>query len=440
MTFCTRCKKRASFGKSETKIALYCKRHSPPEYVDVKNKTCTYVNCSKQPVFGKSGTKIAVYCKRHAPAEYIDVRHKTCTYVNCLKIPTFGKLGMKIALYCKEHSPAEYVDVVSKTCTYVNCSKQPNFGKLGAKIAVYCKEHAPYEYVDVKNKICTYINCSKQPVFGKLGTKIALYCKRHAPSEYVNVVSKTCSYVNCLKRPNYNFLGFAKAYCATHKKTGMVQNSKKRCVECKRFATSIESGKPVCEDHRTVNSLSLGNCCSVCFAVFVETTGSVCEGCQKYEENGKTVKRKAKEEALYLFLQEEKFPIEQYDKAVAGGCSQLRPDFLITTEWGAIVIECDEHQHNRKTYTCECEITRMKRIYFDIGVEKLLYIRYNPDGYVPSYGDEFPESRRMNFLEKVLRDYMKRAPVACCSVLYLFYDGFSQLEQTEEELMPYVDE
>ena len=102
--------------------------------------------------------------------------------------------------------------------------------------------------------------------------------------------------------------------------------------------------------------------------------------------------------------------IFDHDKVVAGGCSKKRPDFLITTFWGYIILEIDEFQHNRKTYPCECEVNRMKEIYFDCGVKHLLFIRYNPDSY-KTIDDQKSESHDMlrdgNYLLKSLRMLLK---------------------------------
>lgn len=127
------------------------------------------------------------------------------------------------------------------------------------------------------------------------------------------------------------------------------------------------------------------------------------------------------------------------DKIVEGRCSKKRPDFIKYTEWGggAIVLEVDEHQHNRKNYLCECETTRMKQIYHDIGMENVFYIRYNPDKYKPIEGRQVSDSKRHDMLVKIVKKYIEKKPQHSCSVIYLFYDGFVPTVLEEEELDPY---
>ena len=217
----------------------------------------------------------------------------------------------------------------------------------------------------------------------------------------------------------------------------MVRNPKKRCLDCKRYASYSNHGEFFCDDHKPDDSIPIENSCIVCYGVFVNEYGGICDGCQKYHKNGKTVKFKMKETQIKAILDDSKIQVELYDKQVPGGCSKRRPDFLISTEWGTIVLEIDEHQHSRKNYTCECEITRMKQIYFDVGTEVLLYIRYNPDKYSSSYGNIFSQTRRHEFLVKFIEEYICERPAPNCSVVYLFFDGFTHVDIEEEDLDPY---
>jgi arsenate reductase-like glutaredoxin family protein len=439
------CSTRSSFGKIGEK-PKYCKLHCPDDYVDVRSKRCKNANCTSRPSFGKAGgsRKDAEYCKLHCPDDYVNVINKRCKNPNCTSRPSFGKAGgsKKDAEYCKLHCPDDYVDVRNKRCKNPNCTSQPSFGKAGGsrKDAEYCKLHCPDDYVNVINKRCKNPNCTSHPSFGKAGgsKKDAEYCKLHSPDDYVDVINKRCIAPECKTRPSYNFLGFSPMYCTTHKQPGMTLNPKKKCSECKNTATSAQNGTFYCQTHETKHSISLENICYLCSSVEVPEKGVVCKGCQEYTKNGKTVKRKMKESQIFALLEEEKFPIESYDKSVKGGCSALRPDFILTTEWGAIVLEVDENQHNRTTYTCECEIARMKKIYFDIGTENLLYVRYNPDKYTSTYGKEFSDHKRHDYLIQKLRKYLTEKPEYPCTVIYLFYDGFTHLDPEEEVLDPYA--
>ena len=120
-----------------------------------------------------------------------------------------------------------------------------------------------------------------------------------------------------------------------------------------------------------------------------------------------------------------------------GGCSQRRPDFIILCDWGYIVIEVDEFQHERSSYSCECEIARMKQIFFDMGTSKVLFIRFNPDKYKPSYGVEFTLNNRLETLLKIIKEEQDKPIEGSLDVMYLFYDGYTQLELEVDVIDPY---
>lgn len=102
-----------------------------------------------------------------------------------------------------------------------------------------------------------------------------------------------------------------------------------------------------------------------------------------------------------------------------------RPDFIITTNWGTVILEIDEHQHNRKNYPCECEVSRMKMLYFDVGVKNLLFIRYNPDAYINIPGQKnYTLKERQEYLIKYINEYLTTKSHENLGVVYLFYDGF----------------
>ena len=150
-----------------------------------------------------------------------------------------------------------------------------------------------------------------------------------------------------------------------------------------------------------------------------------CSGCKTYIQlDNKTLKTKNKELNVKSVLDE--YEIKYiHDSIVIDGCSKKRPDFLITTEWGNIILEVDENQHKRKNYPCDCEITRMKQIYQDVGCEYLLFIRYNPDNYISLSNKPWPDIKRHEYLVKIINSYINNKPKDNISVIYLFYDHFT---------------
>jgi len=181
------------------------------------------------------------------------------------------------------------------------------------------------------------------------------------------------------------------------------------------------------------------NVCAICLEVFVETGIHICDACRNTIKTKKPIKKKLKEETVKYLLESVGIIYESWDKKVPDGCSNRRPDFVIPTQWGVIVLEVDEFQHNRKNYNCSCELIRMRQIYFDIGTEKVLYVRYNPDKYIPSYGKVFLEGRRHEYLLKILSQYQQNIPDEALTIIYLFYDGFTQLDLEIDSFDPYYD-
>ena len=323
-----------------------------------------------------------------------------------------------------------------------SCNKKASYGNLETLKALYCSVHAPIGYEDVINKKCKHPNCKTRPSYGKQGglKKDAEYCSDHAPIGYEDVTHKKCKHPNCKTRPSYNFIGFASEFCSQHKKNRMIINSLKYCIECRKKATYIDKEKRFfCFEHYNLECKELGNICSICCERFLESDEmKICSDCMNIEDNGGvSIKTKRKEISVKNFLEENSIHYDIYDKKVKGGCSKRRPDFVIETKWGSIILEVDENQHKQKTYNCHCEVVRMRQLYFDIGTEKLLIIRYNPDSYIPSYGKILSEVQRFNYLLKILEKYKEQQPRYNCSVLYMFYDGFSYLEEELEGIDPY---
>ena len=82
----------------------------------------------------------------------------------------------------------------------------------------------------------------------------------------------------------------------------------------------------------------------------------------------------------------EKFPDFTWvaDKSIAGGCSRRRPDLLLDMGDQVIIVEVDENQH--VNYDCSCENKRIMELSQDIGHRPLVFLRFNPDGYMDADG------------------------------------------------------
>ena len=124
-----------------------------------------------------------------------------------------------------------------------------------------------------------------------------------------------------------------------------------------------------------------------------------------------------------------------FDKKVDGGCSRLRPDILLDFGSHCIIVEIDERQH----VNYSCEEKRMVTLYEDIGFRKIVFLRFNPDGYTfgkKTYKSPFSYtatgaisidrgemSRRILELVERIKTNKAAEPSEQIVVEYLFYDA-----------------
>jgi hypothetical protein len=121
-----------------------------------------------------------------------------------------------------------------------------------------------------------------------------------------------------------------------------------------------------------------------------------------------------------------------FDKTIEGGCSKHRPDLFIDFGTHCLIIEIDENQHTN--YICEQK--RMIALYEDNGFRKIVFIRFNPDGYKESshkYTSPFEYTPsgmiRINKEEMTRRiarlvdqiDAVKEEPIEPLTIHYLFF-------------------
>ena len=295
-----------------------------------------------------------------------------------------------------------------------------SYGPMGTKKRNFCKQHAPSDYINNISKRCFYLHCNIQPCYGLLGTTFAVYCKQHAPAEYVDIKNKRCLYATCTTFAHYGLPGYSSEYCAKHKTNEMLINPLKRKRE------------------QNIN-------CEYC-QTEIHHNEQFCSGCKRYIELGnKTIKRHEKELTTKTLLKTNfKNEFVSHDMTIDSACSKRRPDFVLNAAWGNIIVEVDEFQHIRNNYSCACEISRMKQIYFDCGVEHLLFIRYNPDKYKLLETTLQCESKRNreDYLVRYIKEQLSNIDKPSwgnLGVIYLFYDGFTRNAVEIETIDPYLN-
>lgn len=230
------------------------------------------------------------------------------------------------------------------------------------------------------------------------------------------------------------------------------KNNKSCCVEChgknicehnKLHYQCVDcDGKNICE-HKTRKSACItctpSIACQHC--KFVSIIGSkwkpYCFRCYCILHPDAIIPRKYKlkehhvTDALKEHFKEEITMV--FDKRVEGGCSKRRPDIMIDFGSHCLMIEIDENKHTNYS----CEEKRMVELYEDIGFRKIIFLRFNPDGYTlenKKYPSPFKYTssgilqlheaemnRRMTELIKEIEIHKVNEPLQQLSVYYLFY-------------------
>ena len=82
------------------------------------------------------------------------------------------------------------------------------------------------------------------------------------------------------------------------------------------------------------------------------------------------------------------------DKRVADGCSLRRPDLLLDLGTHVVIVEIDENKH--ADYDCSCENRRLMEISRDLNHRSVVFIRFNPDGFVGHDGIPISSCWKLN--------------------------------------------
>ena len=202
------------------------------------------------------------------------------------------------------------------------------------------------------------------------------------------------------------------AFCVHEKR-------KERCKEC--------GGSELCKSSwcETIGSKKYkGYCRFCCIHLFPDIVVS---------KNYKT-----KENEVVSRIKEE-FPNLSWvcDKKVSDGCSKRRPDMLLDMGSHIIIIEVDENKH--VGYECSCDNKRLMEISQDLGHRPIIFIRFNPDGYVDQEGKKIKScwkltkqgimtiskkkewEIRITSLKQQIRYWMDNSPTKTIETVEMFY-------------------
>ena len=447
--------------------AEFCSNHKSPDMIDVLHKRCIFPGCDTIPTYGLEGERIS-YCSQHKPASAVISKSKLCIFPGCQVTASFCFEGGKRE-YCTAHKSNGMINPFEFKCSADGCMIRPTYGYEGFT-ADRCSKHKEPNMIDVKNKRCLIPGCITYPCFGfKDGPND--YCNSHKLEGMINVKSVKCKHDNCGIQARYGFRDGIAEYCAEHKDDGMINLKDKRCCHescevrpsygllfsksrkhCRQHATLNEYGydklKPCCtysgcinpahyidpqdvnvypircNDHKIPTDVELvkRECPNCLESLYYPANQQHCMNCGKYRE-----------QTLYHFKETiVKYVLQSngmtfiHDKSIVGGKSRFRPDFVIPSNFGRIIVEVDEHQHTRHEY-CD-ELNRMRTIYHDIQCvapgQQVLFIRYNPDIFNGPHKVE--KKQRLDYLCTVINSLKDLSSLgANLGFIKLFYDGFA---------------
>ena len=388
------------------------KRLRDPKPIPNSNKRvrrmCTHIDasnikCITPLVYIKGGIKGK--CKAHGGIPRCE--HFDSSNVPCRSFQYYMKGGIKG--YCKAHGG--YPLCTHFDASNVQCRKSQNYLKGG--IRGYCGVHGGIP-------ICGHLDssgvqCTTVQVYLKGGIKG--FCGVHGG--YPKCEHLDASGVQC-HTPQKYLKGGMKGFCKTHGGGPLCVHLDANNVRCSTPQQHAKGGiKGFCVVHGGYPR------CVGCQLFSVHKSGGMCSYCNP---ESKTALRQ-KEMRVRRVIQDA-FPDLQvvYDKRCAvapdNACAigpKYRPDVLLQTCWGYVVVEIDEHQHAH--YDASCERERMAQIALMLGLP-VVYIRYNPDAFkVGGKTRRVPSAQRHVRLVSTMQHVLSTefVPGAMMQCIYLYY-------------------
>jgi hypothetical protein len=259
----------------------------------------------------------------------------------------------------------------------------------------------------------------------------------------VDVKSKRCQHDGCNTRVLYGTPGHAKSHCAQHRQKGMIRRPNAKCCICKNeLAIWGKNWVPKhCEAHKTSDDENLvERPCISCNLLYVLDKENKCENCNPQSF---ATARLAKQNAVLAYLDNRGLPGDSTDTMIDNGtCGKERPDRVYDFGDKIIIFECDENKHDDRP--CVCEQTRMVNIGQSFGGVPVYFIRWNPDDYAPENDKKTPEklSNRYRLLGDLICDIKNEKhilPKALVSAIYIYYDGWNSLADSEWHILTRMD-
>jgi hypothetical protein len=389
------CAKQPRFNYKENKSAIYCHLHKKDGMIDVVNYRCQEEGCGLIPAYNYEGNKRGLYCNSHKKDGMIHILAKRCQEEGCKIYAHFNYEGNKNGLYCITHKMENMIDVTSKRCNKEGC-KLRGYYKNKNDSFLYCTKHKEDNMINARAILCKEHDCKITASYNYEGNTNVLYCNIHKKNGMINIKitkSTKCIESGCTKIPKYNYnRNTSPKYCNIHKKDGMINIRSKVCIEpgCitrPGFNYKGETSYLYCASHKKDGMIDIKNpqCKSEWCETHISTSkyDGYCLNCfiHLFPDKPNTCNYKTKEKATSDYILKQ-FPDLTWivDKKVQDGCSRKRPDLFLDLGYQVIIIEVDENQH--ESYDCSCENKRLMLLSQDVGHRPIIFIRFNPDGYL----------------------------------------------------------
>ena len=418
------CETRANFGE-KGKPARYCAIHKLSGMCN--RHSCEHDGCTKFPGHNFPGETTGRFCASHTLDGMVNVRVRICKHPSCKKSASFGS---NTPQFCKTHAEDGMRNLLGKRCEHPECDLHASYN-LPGKRPKFCQSHSKEGMTIVIGKGCEYVGCGSKSHYYDIPGGKGRFCTKHREPNMVDVMNPKCD--QCDSLASYGIPGGKKTRCTKHRAPGMLSRPRARCVVCRKPAFYGKSFVPNhCEAHKHADDDNLMEReCVSCHLPMVLDTNGKCEFCDpvRFETN-----RLAKQNALMEYLNRKGLKGNSTDVIIDKGiCGKERPDRVFDFEDKIVILECDEHQH--KDRQCSCEQTRMVNISQSYGGVPVYFLRWNPDNYT-SVDGKLPDaiSKRHKLVADFIRDIRDNAvelPKGLLSVLYLYYDGWTNLSDVE---------
>jgi hypothetical protein len=287
----------------------------------------------------------------------------------CSKVARYG--NDYFASHCKNHKE------IGMTMKPNKCIKCDEIATHGKEVTKWCCEHAPPRVRFIITCIICQVKKAKY-CFGS--SDVPTHCLEHKENSMQIFHASEPKYC-CENIAEYGFFFAKKTHCEIHRLPNQYKNNNPKCRQksflnyfCPEIPCWSDCDYPLrCYEHRKPGDVNIcEQKCESCGLNYLLINSKLCDFCRQ--------KTKPCRKEIYVknYLKRENIKFV-HNKSVQENtkCSKRRPDFIIDRGEYKIIVEVDEFQH--KNYMQECEITRMKQIYFDYGGFNICFIRYNPD-------------------------------------------------------------